>query len=176
MLPVPVSILFIVRLCSTASQVLRSKSRLGCNRGLTLIELMSVVAIIGVLCAIAIPAYNNYVTTSRYAAAIESLRRIDSDCQAFNLMNKRYPDSLAEIGVDNARDPWGNPYAYLNIQTTANQGKVRKDRGMKPVNSDFDLYSMGPDGDTKTPFTAKQSQDDIVRASDGKYYGWAKDF
>lgn len=174
MLPAP--ILYVLRLCKTAGQILRVKTRLGCIRGLTLIELMIVVAIIGVLCAIAVPIYNNYVTTSRYTAAIESLRRIDSDCQAFNLMNKRYPNSLAEIGVANATDPWGNALQYLNVQTTINQGLVRKDRGMKPVNSDFDLYSIGPDGDTKTPFTAQQSQDDVVRAGSGKYYGWAKDF
>lgn len=47
---------------------------------------------------------------------------------------------------------------------------------MNPLNSDFDLYSMGPDGKTATPLTAKASYDDIIRAVDGKFLGLASDF
>ena len=46
---------------------------------------------------------------------------------------------------------------------------------MVPVNSDFDLYSMGKDGASASPFTAKSSQDDIVRAFNGGYYGKVAD-
>lgn len=38
-------------------------------RAFTLIELMLVVAIIGILCAIAIPAFNEYRTKAREASA-----------------------------------------------------------------------------------------------------------
>ena len=47
---------------------------------------------------------------------------------------------------------------------------------MVPVNSDFDLYSMGPDGDSRAPFTAKASRDDIVRASNGGFIGPVSEF
>lgn len=43
------------------------------NKGVTLIELMVVVAIVGMLAAIAIPAYNNYITRSRRADALSAL-------------------------------------------------------------------------------------------------------
>jgi general secretion pathway protein G len=54
--------------------------------------------------------------------------------------------------------------------------KPRKDRFLVPINSDYDLYSMGPDGQSVAPLTAAPSQDDIVRASNGAYFGLAADF
>ena len=44
---------------------------------------------------------------------------------------------------------------------------ARKDKLYKPLNSTFDLYSVGKDGDTKPNLDAKVSQDDVVRALDG---------
>jgi general secretion pathway protein G len=45
-----------------------------------------------------------------------------------------------------------------------------------PINSDFDLYSMGEDGKSSPPLTAKSSRDDIVRANNGAYYGYGRDY
>jgi len=47
---------------------------------------------------------------------------------------------------------------------------------MVPVNTDFDLYSMGKDGKSRAPFTAKASHDDIVRANDGKFIGLVSEY
>jgi general secretion pathway protein G len=44
------------------------------------------------------------------------------------------------------------------------------------LNDDYDLYSMGQDGVSVSPITAKPSQDDILRASDGSYLGLASQF
>ena len=54
--------------------------------------------------------------------------------------------------------------------------KPRKDRFLKPVSSDYDLYSMGPDGQCKENLNSKESRDDIVRASDGAFVGVAENF
>jgi general secretion pathway protein G len=35
---------------------------------------------------------------------------------------------------------------------------------------------MGKDGDSVKPLTAQKSHDDVIRASDGGYYGLAKNF
>lgn len=56
------------------------------------------------------------------------------------------------------------------------QIQPRKDRFLVPINSDFDLYSMGKDRETVAPLTAKKSHDDIVRANDGAFVGLASDF
>ena len=44
------------------------------------------------------------------------------------------------------------------------------------LNTDFDLYSAGPDGETRAPLTAKVSKDDVLRALDGGFFGVAEDF
>jgi len=53
---------------------------------------------------------------------------------------------------------------------------ARKDRFLVPINSDFDLYSMGPDGESKPPLNAKSSRDDVIRAANGAFYGLAEKF
>ncbi len=80
------------------------------------------------------------------------------------------------MGHANARDPWGNPYAYLNLTTTKGKGKARKDHSLVPLNSDYDLYSKGPDGQSASPLTAKSSRDDILRANNGRFIGPASQY
>jgi hypothetical protein len=50
------------------------------------------------------------------------------------------------------------------------------DHSLVPINTDFDLYSMGPDGRNSPPLTAKHSRDDIVRANNGAFIGVASDY
>jgi len=92
------------------------------------------------------------------------------------VINGQLPDDLAQIGYGSLLDPWGNPYQYLNHSTMKGNGKARKDRFLVPLNDDYDLYSMGQDGVSVSPITAKPSQDDILRASDGSYLGLASQF
>ena len=146
--------------------------------GFTLVELMIVVAIIAVLAAIALPYYQGHIAEARNKVVIDALQTIDRAATSFFKKNNRYPADLTEMGLSYTRDPWGNPYQYYNVADAPNKGKgkSRKDHNLVPVNTDFDLYSMGPDGDSKPPFTAKASRDDIVRANDGNYYGTVADY
>lgn len=146
------------------------------KKGLTLLELLIVVAIVGVLAAIALPYYNGYLERSRYTAVIASLQTLEKEITLFHSIHGKYPDTLGEIGFGDLKDPWGNPYKYLNIAKTKGKGKLRKDHNMVPVNTDFDLYSMGPDGKSQSPFTAKASRDDIVRANNGAFLGKVSDY
>lgn len=136
------------------------------------------VAIAGVLAMIAIPAYQGYVERSRMAGVVAQIRMIEDLIAAYELENRVFPGSLGEVGADHMRDVWGNPYQYLRIAgpNPPKKGKLRKDKNLVPINSDFDLYSMGPDGDSKKPLTAKASRDDIIRAADGAYIGVAEDY
>jgi general secretion pathway protein G len=79
--------------------------------------------------------------------------------------------------MDVPRDPWGRPYVYLNIRAAGpgNSG-LRKDGKLNPLNTDFDLYSCGKDGDSIGPLSAKASRDDIVRANNGAFIGLGEDY
>ena len=162
--------------------------RMGTDRrrtsiGFTLLELVVVMAILGTLASIAVPAYWTYIDKARQTVAIADIRQIEKLIAAFQASNGRLPDSLDEIGAGTMKDPWGNPYEYVNIATATAKGekgekgeKVRKDHFLVPINADFDLYSKGRDGDSKAPLTAKASRDDIVRANSGQYVGLASKF
>jgi len=152
------------------------ESKPGKLSGFTLIELITVVAIVGVLSAIAIPFYGEYIEKARIVRAVSDIINISKLITAYNIVNNRYPESLNEAGCGAYKDPWGNPYQYLNIQTMGKKGKPRKDRFIHPINSDYDLYSMGKDGASQPPLTAHASKDDIIRANDGAYIGLASEF
>ena len=74
---------------------------------------------------------------------------------------------------------WFEPdsaYAAQGGGGNASKGKPRKDRFLHPINSDYDLYSMGKDGESVEPLTAKKSHDDVIRANDGSFVGLAVEF
>jgi general secretion pathway protein G len=146
------------------------------HQGFTLIELMVVIAIIGTLAAIAIPSYFSYLNKVRIQRAIDEIRGIEIAAIAFFADNNRYPNTLIEAGMGNPLDSWGNPYVYYPMDNVPPGQHVRKDKSLHPVNTDFDLYSMGADGKSVAPFTAQPSQDDIVRANNGAYVGLVSNY
>jgi general secretion pathway protein G len=143
------------------------------------VELLLVVAILGILSAIAVPLWNNYIDKARNTAAMADIRAIESEIVKFQAERGRPPNTLAEAGLTTRKDPWGNPYDYLRIEGLSKkdvEGKWRKDRFLVPINSDFDLYSKGKNGRSSQPITAHDSHDDIIRANSGAYVGLASDY
>jgi len=149
------------------------------SRGMTLIELLLVAAVIATLGAIAVPFYNDQSERTRITQAIVGVREIELRITSFMVLNGAPPDDLGQIGMAGRLDPWGNPYQYLRILGVPKndvKGKWRKDHFLVPINSDFDLYSTGKDGKSSPPITASSSRDDIIRAGQGNYIGLASDY
>jgi prepilin-type N-terminal cleavage/methylation domain-containing protein len=69
----------------------RMKSTSPTRAGFTLVEIMIVVAIIGVLAAIAVPNFVHARTTSQMNACINNLRQIDGAKQQWGLENNAGP-------------------------------------------------------------------------------------
>jgi len=143
--------------------------------GFTLLEVLIACLAIAALAGIAIPVMTDRIDKAKNAKAIADILSLQAQISMYKDNNGALPDSLNDLGAAGILDPWDNPYQYLRI-TGAPGEQPRKDRFLVPVNTDFDLYSKGKNGDSKAPFTAKASRDDIVRASDGAYIGLASEF
>lgn len=146
--------------------------------GFTLIEWLIALTLAATLAGLAIPAYTSYVNRTNIVQAKTDIRTLELSIGAFEAKKGELPDTLGDIGLSNFRDPWGNPYRYLRIAGAdlKSKGSLRKDRFLVPLNSDYDLYSMGKDGESKGPLTASVSRDDIIRANNGAFIGLAVDY
>lgn len=169
----------------------RGRVAIGAARahGFTLIELLIVMAIVGTLTGIAYPAVQAMRTRAQVARAIGDIRAIEIDVLGYEATHQTTPPDLAAAGRDALLDPWGNPYRYLSFAHASSgtggggvAGKPtpppgsRKDRFLVPINTTFDLYSMGADGQTAAPLTAATSLDDVVRGNDGGFIGLARSY
>lgn len=71
--------------------------RLKDKRGVTLLELMIVVVIVGILAAVAIPAYNGYVTRSRRSDAFTALETVRAAQEMYRAEQGGYAISFAAL-------------------------------------------------------------------------------
>lgn len=128
--------------------------------GFTLVEIMIAVAILAVIAAIAIPAYQGYIETSRYGTARQDMRQMqlilddlasENDLAALDgavttvqglyiasdgsILIDDNDQSTSPAGASPWLDPWGSMYRYQRANST---------------NQDYILWSFGPDGADNT--------------------------
>ena len=146
--------------------------------GFGLLDLMLTLVIASLLAALAVPTYNGFVDRGKNAKAIGDIGSISNEIESFrSRRNDRIPLNLDELPGDVPLDPWGRPYVYLNIKAAEpGKGGFRNDGKLDSLNTDFDLYSMGADGDSRGALSATASRDDIVRANNGDFIGRGEDY
>ena len=157
---------------------IRSAPRLNRGQGYTLLELMFAVLVVGLLAAIAVPSYARILEQQKIQQGERDLRLIGLRIENYRTATGVAPDNLNQLNMKLPKDPWGHDYQYLNFDAKIPgiNGLIRKDHNLHPLNSEFDLYSMGADGDSKAPLTAAASRDDIIWARDGDFVGLAEDY
>jgi general secretion pathway protein G len=141
-----------------------------------MVEMAIVLAIAALALSLLVPMGVNYMERGRLSQAIAELGEMSKTIRAYDKSHGVLPDSLADVNYDGRLDPWGFPYEYFNLRTAHGNGHARKDKVLKPLNSDFDLYSVGADGQTQPSLTNAASRDDVVRARDGAFIGTAAEF
>ena len=119
------------------------------SSGFTLVEIMVVVVILGILAVLIVPRVVGRSEEARAAAAKHDLSAVMQSLKLYRLDNGRYPSNeqglQALVTKPQAapvpsnwrpyldklpRDPWGNPYQYLN----------------PGVHGEIDVFSFGADG------------------------------
>lgn len=93
------------------------------QRGFTLVELMIVVAIIGILSAIAYPSYQEYVLKTGRADGKAKLAEVMSAQERFYSQNQRYTTDL-NTGLNYGADPVPSSERRYNITAAACAGAV----------------------------------------------------
>ncbi len=156
------------------------------GRGFSVIEILLVTVLLMTISGIALPLYAQAVDAARITRAIGDIRAMANEIMAFQILNGDVPNTLDEVGYGLHRDPYGNPYQYLKFggvgggpgggKGGGGKGAARKDKFLVPINSRYDLYSLGKDGESVPPLTAPQSRDDIVMANDGGFVGLAENY
>ena len=146
------------------------------RQGYTVVEVTLIVVIVAVLASLGMVSYRAYIERIDIAKAGSDIAVISASATEFKSEWGRFPTGLAEIGKSTMLDPWGHGYRYVDHTDPTSRGSWRKDKNIVPINSDFDLYSMGKDGLSTPPLTAAPSRDDIVRANDGAFIGLASKY
>lgn len=122
------------------------------QHGFTLIELMITVAIVGILAAIAIPSYQNYIQRSRRTDGQSALMKLQQAQERYRLSNTSY-GTLSQIGTP-ATTPGGFYTISVDVVSSTGFSASVSPIGVQAADSscgssNFLITEQGPDVSTE---------------------------
>jgi len=143
--------------------------------GFTLAETLIATALLAVGADAMVDGVSGQLERMRIEQARQEIGQIQTAIEGYRTLHHELPGSLADLDSPvPTLDPWDHSYEYVNFDANGTVGQ-RNYNGL-PVNSEYDLYSAGPDGRTDADLSSETARDDIVRARDGSFVGSAADF
>lgn len=124
--------------------LIRMRQAMKGEKGFTLIELMIVVAIIGILAAIAIPNFMSYRKRARTTEAKRELGSIRTLEESYRAEYDAYSSTLPNVGWTTPSGTKKYDYDIVNASSNAFTARARGD--IDGDTSDYDQWTMNQDG------------------------------
>ncbi|EMU3232948.1 pilin, partial [Neisseria gonorrhoeae] len=139
------------------------------QKGFTLIELMIVIAIVGILAAVALPAYQDYTARAQVSEAILLAEGQKSAVTEYYLNNGEWPENNTSAGVANPTEIKGKYVKEVKVEN----GVVTATMASSNVNKEIQgkrlsLWARRQDGSVKwfcgqpVKRTANAANDDVA--------------
>jgi type II secretion system protein G len=141
------------------------------QKGFTLIELLIVVAIIGIIAAIAIPNLLNAIDRGKQKRTMADMRSIGTAIESYAVDNNFYPKGMSNAGSA-ALTPFLSPI-YIKTLPTADGWLNAWDCDSNATGNQYTITSYAKDGTqgTNTGGTTSIFECDIVFAN-GQFFQW----